>query len=112
MPSKEERKEAIRKFKERKPAVGIFAVRCGTTGDVWVGASRNLDATRTGAWFALRLGSYPHRGLQQEWNRHGEPAFAYEVLDTLDDDVLAMSVGDVLKEKRVRWVEQLAAKPL
>ena len=48
MLSKEERKEVVRKFKERKPLLGVFAVRCTATGLVWVGASRNLDATRNG----------------------------------------------------------------
>ena len=66
MLSKEERKEVVRKFKERKPLLGVFAVRCTATGRVWVGASRNLDATRNGSWFCLRNGSYHDKALQEE----------------------------------------------
>jgi hypothetical protein len=110
--SKEERKEAIKKFKERKSLLGVFAVRCTATGRVWVGASRNLEATKNGSWFCLRTGSHPDKSLQEEWNVQGEPMFEYEVLDQLDDDVLPLGVADLLKEKRNRWIARLGTRPL
>ena len=58
MESKAARKEAIQKFKERKTALGVFAVRCTATGRVWVDSSRNLDAAKNGTWFGLRNGSH------------------------------------------------------
>jgi hypothetical protein len=106
------KKEAIRKFKEQKPSRGVYAIRCTATGRVWVGSSRNLDATRNGAWFMLRTGSHIEKSLQQEWNSHGESAFQYEILETLEPDLHPMAVADLLKEKSGRWVEQLSAKPL
>jgi hypothetical protein len=112
MLSKEERKEVVRKFKERKPLLGVFAVRCIATGLVWVGASRNLDATRNGSWFCLRNGSYHDKALQEEWNANGEVMFQYEVLEKLDDDVLPLGIGDLLKEKRNYRIAQLSARPL
>ena len=112
MWSKVQRKEAIRKFKERKPLLGVFAVRCKATGRVWVGAPRNLDASKNGPWFCLRNGSHHDKALQEEWNVNGEPMFQYEVLDTLDDDVLPLGVADLLKEKKVHWMAQLRARPL
>ncbi len=112
MQSKEARKEASRKFKERKPLLGAFAVRCTTTGRVWVGASRNLDATRNGAWFCLRNGNHIDQSLQAEWNLHGEPAFEYQILEKLEDDVAPLAVADLLKEKRNHWTARLSACPL
>jgi hypothetical protein len=109
MASNEARKEAIRKFKERKPLLGAFAIRCTPSGRVWVGASRNLDATRNSFWFSLRQGSHPARSLQEEWNVHGEAAFQYEILERLDDDLVALAVADLLKEKVGYWVAQLGA---
>jgi len=106
------RKQAIREFKERKPLRGVFAVRCTATGQVWVGSSPNLDATPNRIWFGLRLGSHHNRSLQREWNLHGEPGFQYEVLEKLDDDVAAMGVNDLLKEKKGQWVARLGAQPL
>jgi hypothetical protein len=111
MESNVDKKEAIRKFKEQKTLLGVYAVRCTTSGAVWVGTSRNLDATRNGLWFCLRTGSYIDKSIQTEWNAHGEPAFQYEILETLDGDLHPMAVADLLKAKGKHWVAQLSARP-
>jgi hypothetical protein len=112
MPAHVDKKEAIRKYKELKPLLGVFAIRCTASGRVWVGASRNLDATRNGSWFTLRTGVHIEKSLQQEWNAHGEPAFQYEILETLDADVLPLAAGDLLKEKLSEWAARLSAQPI
>jgi len=111
MPSTAERKEAARKWKERKPIAGAFAVRCTVTGRTWVGAARNLEATHNGCWFGLRIGTHLNRALQAEWNAQGEPAFQFEILEKLDDDVLPLAIPDMLKEKHAHWVAELGALP-
>jgi hypothetical protein len=110
MESKAARKEAIREFKERKPTLGVYAVRCTATGRVWVDAFRNLDAARNSAWFSLRNGSHRDKSLQEEWNAHGEAAFQFEILEKLDQDVHPMAVMDLLKQKRSLWIAQLGAR--
>lgn len=112
MPSKELRKEAARKFKERKPLLGAYAIRCTVTGRVWVGVSKNLDATKNGSWFTLRNGSHMEKSLQAEWNTHGEPAFEYEILAGLDEDIHPLEIDDLLKEQKKTWLAQLGAQPL
>jgi hypothetical protein len=112
MPSKESRKESIRKFKEQKSILGAYAVRCTATGRVWVGVSRNLNATKNGSWFCLRNGSHLDKSLQEEWNAQGESAFRYEILDKLDEDVHPLAINDLLKEKKADWIAQLHAQPL
>ena len=112
MHSNAARKEAIRKFKERKPLCGAFAVRCTATGRIWVGSSRNLDATKNGSWFSLRNGSHLDKSLQSEWNAHGEDTFQYEILEKLEDGVSPLAVADLLKEKRSYWIVRLRARPL
>ena len=112
MPEPLSKKEAIRKFKEQNPSRGVYAIRCTATGRVWVGSSRNLDATRNGAWFMLRTGGHIDKPLQAEWNAHGEPAFQYEILETLDPDLHPMAAADLLKSKSHGWVAQLSANPL
>jgi hypothetical protein len=107
----EQKKEAIRQYKERKPNAGIYAVRC-TTGRVWIGASRNLDATRNGLWFALRAGAHRDRALQDEWTARGEAAFTYEALETLPDDTPALNVPDLLKQRKQHWMSALGADGL
>lgn len=112
MMTKESRKEAIRKFKERKPQLGAFAIRCTATGQVWVGASRNLDATRNGSWAFLRNAGHPDKSLQREWDLHGEPAFQYEILEKLEEDLPVIAIADQLNESKRRWVERLSARPM
>jgi hypothetical protein len=112
MGSNVDKKEAIRKFKEQKVPRGVYAVRCTVTGHVWVGTSRNLDATRNGTWFSLRIGGHRDKSLQQEWNMHGEPAFDYEILEKLEDDVHPLAAADLLKEKGKQWVTKMSANPL
>jgi hypothetical protein len=112
MPSRESRKESIRKFKEQKTLLGAYAVRCVATGNVWVGVSRNLDATKNGCWFTLRNGLHREKSLQEEWNAHGEPAFQYEKLDALDEDLHPLEVETELKAKKSEWVARLGATPL
>ncbi len=106
------RKEAAKAYKARKPQRGAFAVRCKATGLVWVGTSLSLDSVQNRVWFGLRLGAYSDKGLQAEWNAHGEAAFEYEILAKLDEDVHPLGIKDLLKEQQAHWTERLGGRPL
>src|SRR5712692_10597157 len=112
MESRAERKEAIKEYKTRKPARGVFAVRCTATGQIWVDATPNLDAAQNSLWFCLRQGLHHSKALQAEWNTHGKDAFQYEILETLDDDVSPIALNDLLKEKKRHWVAHFGAQAL
>ena len=109
MLTSEERKAAIRAYKERKPRPGIYAVRLKATGRCWAGSAANLDTTKNGLWGTLNSGRHLDRSLQQEWNRLGEDAFEYVILEPLKEDVLPLAVKDLLKEKKRQWEEELAS---
>lgn len=106
MLSKEQKKELTNKFKEQKVSMGIFAVRCTATGQLWIGSARNLEANRNGIWFSLRIGSHRDAGLQTVWNAQGESAFEYEILERLKDDLPRLAVADLLKERKQYWLTQ------
>jgi hypothetical protein len=112
MLSKIEKKEAIRKFKEQKALRGAFAVRCTASGRVWVGTSPNLGTQMNSIWFVLRIGKHMEKSLQEEWNVHGEPAFEYEILESLDDEVHPLAVAGLLKERKSHWIAKLDARRL
>ena len=112
MDSNAQKKAAIREYKNRKTPRGVFAVRCSATGQLWVGSSLNLDGARNGLWFQLNHGSHRNHALQSAWNGHGEPAFHFEVLEQLDDDVAEFAMRDLLKEKHRAWVAELNAQPV
>jgi hypothetical protein len=112
MLSTAERKEAIRKFKERKPRMGVYAVRCAATAQIWAGSAVNLDAIQNRLWFCLRLGKNTDPSLQRAWDALGEPAFEYQILEELPDDLPPLAIKDVLKEKRAAWLAHLSALPI
>jgi hypothetical protein len=104
------RKEAIAEYKNRKTPRGTFMVRFADDGPVWVDATPDLDAAKNGIVFTLRNGLHRNKDLQAEWDRQGEAAFRYEVLEKLEDDLAPMVWGDLLKEKKKEWVERLRAR--
>lgn len=107
---KQSRRAAVRDYKERKVSKGIFAVRCPAAGQVWVGASRNLEQQQNGVWFSLRQGGHPNRALQAAWRDHGEAAFSFEVVETIDDEGLGDYGRDnLLKARAAHWRAALSA---
>ena len=104
------RRQAVRDYKERKVSVGIFAVRCAVTGEAWVGQSPNLDQQQNRIWFGLRQGGFPNPALKAAWAAHGEAAFAFEVLETIEDaDLSAYARDSRLKDRGVHWRAELGA---
>jgi hypothetical protein len=47
-----DRRAAKAAYTERKSVAGIYAVRCLPTGQVWVGATPNLDAIQNRIWLS------------------------------------------------------------
>ncbi|OYX34473.1 MAG: hypothetical protein B7Y99_05505 [Caulobacterales bacterium 32-69-10] len=109
---RQDRKAAIAAYKDRKPALGVYAVVCTATGEAWVGHSRHVDTQRNGLWFTLRLGTSPYPSLQAAWGRHGEEAFRFEELERLRDDFPEISRLDELKKRQALWRSRLQASAL
>lgn len=109
---RQDRKAAIAAYKERKPAYGVYAIICSATGEVWVGCSRHVDTQRNGLWFALKLGTSPHKSLQAAWKQHGENEFRFEELDRLRDDFPEIGRLDELKKRQALWRARLQGAEL
>ncbi len=99
----EDKKAAIAAYKERKIAAGIYVVRCGDSGQAWVGATPNLDTIQNRIWFSLRMGSHTNRDLQQAWAAHGSGAFSFEAVEQLKEEELAYVRDALLKERAAHW---------
>lgn len=106
----QERKAAIAAYNERKRAAGIYAVRCTVTGRRWVGAAPDLATIWNRLNFTLRMGSSMCRSLQAEWKAHGVDAFAFEVLETLDEEEIAYVRDRRLKARAEHWRAALHAE--
>jgi hypothetical protein len=108
----ERRKAEIAAYKERKAAVGIYAVRCAPAGAVWVGQTRDLDKVWNRISFSLRSAAHPRRDLQAAWHAHGDAGFAFEALETLDEESLDFALQSALDERTAFWRAKLGAAPL
>ena len=98
-----DKRAARNEYKSKKIPKGIFAVRCQATGEAWVGASTHLDSQVNQIWFELRGGLHRNQPMQTAWNAHGEASFAYEIVETLDDDVPPLLLKDLLEARRKHW---------
>jgi hypothetical protein len=83
---------------------GVYVIMCVTTGEVYVGSS-DTTGTRLGQHMrALRRGRHHNPGLQAAWNRHGEAAFRFLVVQAVPS-----GSAEDLTAAEAAWVEALAA---
>jgi hypothetical protein len=107
---KQSRRQLVRDYKERKAPAGVFAVRCAASGQVWAGATRDVDAERNKLMFGLRTGAHQNKPMQAAWSAHGEAGLSYEVLERIDDpDLTPMGLADCLKARERYWLDALGA---
>ena len=108
--NKDKRKALIAAYKEIKPRPGIFAVRCATTGQVWVSAAPNLDNRQNGLWAGLRTGGHPNKAMQAVWNAQGGDSFSYEMLEVVEtEDLSSWELTSRLQSRERHWREALGA---
>ncbi len=108
----DERKAAVAAYKERKVESGIYAIRCQVADRTWVGIAPDLATIKNRHWFTLRQGSHPATALQAAWKAHGDAAFAFEILDRIDDEIGGFTRECLLKDLLAEWTEKLAADRL
>jgi hypothetical protein len=113
METKNDRRALVREYKEREVSAGVYVVRCAPTGAVWVGGAPDVSTRQNGVWFSLRMGGHTCASLQAAWKIHGETAFAFEVLEVLDDKTLErLGKASLLAERRQHWMTALNAEGL
>ena len=110
--NREQRKAAVAAYRERKPAVGIYAVVCHASGQRWIGRAPDLGTIQTRLWFTLRRGSCAHRALQAAWNQHGPDAFSLDIIERIEDEALAYVRDGILKDRLSHWCSTFGADPI
>ena len=79
----------------------VYKIECKTTGKFYVGSSVNIKKR----WYEhkrkLRNNEHPNPHLQSAWNKHGEPAFSFHVLATVDsaDEMLKLEQEHIDQHK-------------
>ena len=104
------RKAAVAAYKERTAEPGLYALTCTPSGERWVGGAPDLSTIENRLRFALRHASTPHRSLAAAARAHGEPAFAFEVLERIEEeDASPELIAALLKSRLQHWRETLGA---
>lgn len=105
----EDRKAAVNAYKERKIERGLYAVRCTSSGEVWVGGAPDLSRIQNRLWFTLRQGVNPHPSLQAAWDAHGAEAFTFEIVERFAEEEIGHVRERLMKERMAHWASQLQA---
>lgn len=109
----DDKKAAIKAYKERKVAAGIYLVRCAASGGIWVGQTPNLEGIQNRIWFTLRNGSHPQQDLQRAWRDHGaEKSLTFDVIEQLPEEESAYVRDALLKERLAHWRATLQAQAI
>jgi hypothetical protein len=107
--NRDDKKAAAVAYKEREAVAGIYALRCASTGQRWVGRALDLNTIQTRLWFTLRQGATPHRGLLEAWKAHGADNFTFEELEQLKEEELTYVRDAALKDRLAHWRAELNA---
>ncbi|OYX13269.1 MAG: hypothetical protein B7Z15_07855 [Rhizobiales bacterium 32-66-8] len=105
----EDRKAAVTAYKERKIERGLYAVRCTSSGEVWIGGSPDLSKIQNRLWFTLRHGGNTHRSLQAAWDAYGADAFTFEIVERLVAEESGYIREKVMTARLAHWAGKLQA---
>ena len=101
---RQRRKEWIELYKQARRTAGVYAIRNTTNGRVLLGSSVNLHGPFNRHRTELRLGSHRCPELQADWNRLGEDAFAFEILETVPDALTGLERDTSLGQLEKKWI--------
>ena len=92
------RKDLINEYKQRKPRMGIFAIRNTANGKLYISRANDLDRIWNAEQFKLDAGGHSNRDLQADWNEFGSKHFSFEVIHELkySDDPLTDMKNELL----------------
>lgn len=105
--SMDRRKELIRQYKEMKTEAGVYQIKNTKNQKVFVVSTPNLK-TMNGKPMMLCGGGHKNKKLQEEWDKFGEEAFVFEVLEVLKEKEEGYfdKTGE-LKKLEKKWLEKL-----
>jgi len=109
------KKELIAQYKQTRPEMGIFMIRCKVNNKYYLEGTQNLRGRMNGAKARLAGGLHPYRELQKEWNQLGEENFTFEVLENLEydkEDEAKTDYTDDLAILQMEWEEKLGKEGL
>lgn len=104
----QQRKEAIRQYKERRQLGGVCRYVHVQSGRFLLFAEPDIVAAQNRFAFMQKTGSCPHLQLQADWKQDGPQAFRLEVMEELScgEGQTAAAFRADLKELLSLWQEK------
>lgn len=81
---------------------GIYKIENTITGECYVGSAVNLGGRKGDHFYHLRHGKHHAKYLQRSYNKHGEEAFIFSVIEECD--------RGKLRERETYWIQTLKPK--
>lgn len=79
----------------------IYQITNMLSGDFYIGSSQSFARREWQHRYALKRGEHKNPHMQASWNKYGEDAFVFEVLEELPDGVDILSAENVYLHKHV-----------
>ncbi|KPU44773.1 hypothetical protein OXPF_18590 [Oxobacter pfennigii] len=92
--------------KDEKVISGVYQIRNTKNQKIFITSGRNLSKLN-GIKFELNVGSYRNKELQDDWNRYGEDAFAFEILESFEEDGEIKGLMSKIKDLEKQWIQRL-----
>ena len=87
-----------------KTNTGLYRLTNKVNGKIYIGSSIQLDIRWAGGNRKTLRGNYSHNAhLQRAWNKYGEDAFIFDVIEYVPDDTPIKMLQDVYEQK---WIDE------
>jgi hypothetical protein len=105
----DKKKELKEKYKQMKPNMGVYVIRCSANDKCYICSTKNLNGKINRDRFSLELGSHSNNELQKAWNTFGKDKFTIDIIDTLeyDKDESKIDYLEDLETLKEIWKEKL-----
>lgn len=68
--------------------IGVYMIKNNINGKIYIGCSVDINRRFNSHKNKLLKGKHPNLHLQQSWNKYGQSAFIFEIIEECDDSVL------------------------
>ncbi|MGB8454615.1 MAG: GIY-YIG nuclease family protein [Anaerocolumna sp.] len=69
------KRELLEEYKNRRPEMGVISYRCKTTGESFLGISKDTRADFNSTSAKLAANYHPNKRLLELWNQYNEEGF-------------------------------------
>ena len=104
----ERKKELVGQYKGTPRSMGVFQIRNTANGRVFLLKAMDIPGIINRHQLELKRGIHRNQELQADWNRYGDAAFSFDVLETLEPDKFQPEQwSSAVKSLLELWCEKL-----